>query len=186
MAKELGTLTEVVVKDAYGSLLGSFPAKLNINCNGSSFLDEMKQSFRGIAKTSIRDLPKRYIIYENSCIFYFKDGIKTFSKRKEHDEFDKEIGFLFCCYQHYYNHLSRNKREKIISWINYEHIKKFLMEIFIERNKFTEREAKVYLRDLKVERKAKKASEVTEIYREMQKITKEEIKEPEHMKEVTE
>ncbi len=60
------------------------------------------------------------------------------------------------------------------------------MEIFIERNKFTEREAKVYLRDLKVERKAKKASEVTEIYREMQKITKEEIKEPEHMKEVTE
>ena len=37
MAKELGTLTEVVVKDAYGSLLGSFPAKLNINCNGSSF-----------------------------------------------------------------------------------------------------------------------------------------------------
>ena len=93
----------------------------------------MKQSFKNLAKTACRDLPKRYIINENACICFWKNGSKTVSKRREHDEFDKEIGFLFCCYQHYYDHLSRNKREKIISWIDYAHIKDFLMEIFIEK-----------------------------------------------------
>ena len=86
---------------------------INLGYDGSSFLGDMKQSFKNLAKTACRDLPKRYIINENACICFWKNGSKTVSKRREHDEFDKEIGFLFCCYQHYYDHLSRNKREKL-------------------------------------------------------------------------
>lgn len=166
MAGNLGTITDVVVRDAYGNLLCSFPTKVNINCDGNSFLGEMKQSFRGIAKTSIRDLPKRYIINEKVCVCIWNDGTITKSWNHEDDKFDKELGFLFCCYQHYYAHFSKNKRTKILSWINYDSIKEFLIEVFKERNKFTTIEAKKYLQDLEIE--------------------KPRTKEPKHMKEVTE
>lgn len=153
MAETKNTYSEVSIRDINGNMVFSKPIELTTSCEGIPFSHVIRARFREMSKLYLRDLPKRYIINENACICFWKDGTKTVSKRREHDEFDKEIGFLFCCYQHYYEHLSRNKREKIISWIDYEHIKNFLMEIFIEKNKFTEREAKVYLRDLKVEKK---------------------------------
>lgn len=108
-------------------------------------------------------LPEKYIINENVCVCIWEDKTKTVSKKKENDVFDKELGFLFCCYQYYYKHLSRNKRSKILDWINYSSMKEFLFEIFKEKNNFTTNEAKRYLADLKVEKKKKVKTIKTEL-----------------------
>lgn len=119
--------------------------------------EEIESILEFINKPQKNDyLPEKYIINENVCVCIWKDGTKTVSKKKENDVFDKELGFLFCCYQAYYKHLSRNKRSKILDWINYSSMKDFLFEIFKEKNNFTTNEAKRYLADLKVEKRKKK------------------------------
>lgn len=98
------------------------------------------------------NLPERYILNENACICFWKDGTKTVSIKHKEDIFDKEFGFLMCCFQHYNAKLSRNKRKKILSWIKQEYIKEYLFDMFVEKNEMTINEAKAYLRNLKVEK----------------------------------
>lgn len=127
---------------------------INIQISGLPIpVEELIDYFIGLSKGQY--LPEKYIINENVCVCIWQDGTKTVSKKKENDVFDKELGFLFCCYQAYYKHLSRNKRSKILDWINYSSMKDFLFEIFKEKNNFTTNEAKRYLADLKVEKRKK-------------------------------
>ena len=113
---------------------------------GQNLLGKIRNEIKQIDK-----LPKKYIINENAAICFWNDGTKTVSKRHEHDEFDKEIGFLFCCYQHYMKNWSRNKRIKFISWFQYEHVKEYLFDLFVDETGFTVRQAKAYLDGLKIE-----------------------------------
>lgn len=162
--------TQIYGRGIDGKLFDITPTGITIGCDGVSFTGEMKKSFKRLAETSIRDLPKRYIINKKVCVCTWSDGTITKSWNHEDNEFDKEIGFLFCCYQHYYAHFSKNKRTKILSWVNYDKMKEFLLEIFKEKNKFSTVEAKKYLQNLEVEKP---------------KVKKEIERKPKHMKEVT-
>jgi len=120
--------------------------KLSTKAIGIDLIGEIKKEIKQIDK-----IPKKYIINENATICFWNDGTKTVSKRHEYDEFDKEIGFLFCCYQHYMKNWSRNKRKRFISWFKYEHVKEFLFDLFVDKTDFTIAQAKDYLDRLKVE-----------------------------------
>lgn len=96
-------------------------------------------------------LPKKYIINNNAAILFWADGSKTISKRNPRDEFDKEIGFLFGCWQHYNKDKSRNLRKKILDCIKQDMMKEYLFQRFRVENSMTVEEARKYLRDLKVE-----------------------------------
>lgn len=119
---------------------------VNLTLTGTDFNKKARQELK-----AINNLPKKYIINKNATICFWNDGTKTVSKRHEYDEFDKEIGFLFCCYQHYMKNWSRNKRKKFISWFKYEHVKEFLFDLFVDKTDFTVAQAKDYLERLKVE-----------------------------------
>lgn len=101
--------------------------------------------------TSESKLPKKYIINENACICFWNNGEKTISKRHEEDIFDKEIGFLHACWQHYNKDKSKNLRKKILSCIKQERMKDFLFEKFRAENNMTVEQARKYLKDLKME-----------------------------------
>jgi hypothetical protein len=104
-----------------------------------------------IQEKKIINLPEKYILNENACICFWEDGTKTISKRHEDDTFDKEVGFLFACWQKYNEDKSRNLRKKILSCIKPECMKDFLFEKFRGENEMTVEQARRYLRDLKIE-----------------------------------
>lgn len=121
---------------------------ITTNPNGFGFkiLLENVELFKVTSK-----LPERYILNENACICFWEDGTKTISKRHEDDDFDKEVGFLFACWQKYNEDKSRNLRKKILSCIKPECMKDFLFEKFRTKNEMTVEQARRYLRDLKIE-----------------------------------
>lgn len=103
--------------------------------------------FRPIMATSI----DKYIINDGATIIFWSDGTKTISKRHKEDTFDKELGFLFA---HYYKKcgLSIASRKRVISSIDYNHIKTFLFEMFVKHSEYTPERARKYLKSLKVEK----------------------------------
>lgn len=97
------------------------------------------------------NLPERYIINEHVCVCHWEDGTTTKSFKHNDDVFNKKLGFLLCCFRHYNKNMSKNKQKKLISWIKYECLEDYLFDIFVSKTGMTVRQAKAYLRDLKVE-----------------------------------
>ncbi len=93
---------------------------------------------------------KKIIINKNATIIFWNDGTKTISKRHEEDEFDKELGFLFAYFYKKYKG-SIASRKRVISSINYDHIKTFLFEFYVNDSKKTYDKARKYLKNLKVD-----------------------------------
>ena len=67
-------------------------------------------------------LPKRYIINENACILFWKNGEKTVVKRCADDEFNPRLAFLTAFFQHYTN-FSKSKANKYLANLKVEEIK---------------------------------------------------------------
>lgn len=97
-------------------------------------------------------LPTRYLINGNATVCYWgnKKYVSKFNKDKEIlEEYDRELGFLYCCYQRYKSEWSRNKRLRILDLMPTNSKKEFLIEIFMEENNMSRKEAKNYLKQLK-------------------------------------
>ncbi len=65
------------------------------------------------------ELPERYIINENACILFWKDGTKTIVKKAEDDEFNPRIAYLTAFFQKYCG-LSKNKANKLLANLQVE------------------------------------------------------------------
>lgn len=137
--KKLSDFNERKEKDNMPSYYGEL---LTNSIYNLGFLNQKKEEDK---------LPKKYILNKDACVCFWKDGTKTISKRQKEDDFDKEIGFLFACWQYYNKDKSRNLRKKILACIKYECMKDFLFEKFRAENKMTTEQAKKYLGKLKVE-----------------------------------
>ena len=72
----------------------------------------------------------KYIINENATILFWDDGTKTISKRHKEDKFDKELGYLFAYFYKKYKG-SKASRKRVIESINYDKIKTFLFEFYV-------------------------------------------------------
>lgn len=96
------------------------------------------------------NLPKSYIINQNACICFWYDGTKTVSKRHEDDIFDKELGFLLACWQHYNSNLSKNSRKRVLACIKQDCLKDFLLEKFRIETQMDTKKINGYLASLKV------------------------------------
>lgn len=95
----------------------------------------------------------RYIINENATILFWDDGTKTISKRHKEDKFDKELGFLFAYFYKKYKG-SKASRKRVIESINYDKIKTFLFEFYVnDIGEDDYNKARRYLSNLKVENK---------------------------------
>ena len=92
----------------------------------------------------------KYIINKNATILFWDDGTKTISKRHNEDIFDKELGFLFAYFYKRWGG-SKNSLKRIISSIDENKIKVFLIEFFMKDNSATIEQAKKYLKNLKIE-----------------------------------
>lgn len=64
--------TQIYGRGIDGKLFDITPTEITIDYNGVSFTGEMKKSFKRLAETSIRDLPKRYIINKKSMCMYLE------------------------------------------------------------------------------------------------------------------
>ena len=126
-------------------------------------LDHIHGIIHHTGKKEEKKLPERYILNKDACICFWKDKSKTISKRHEKDEFDKELGFLFACWQHYNEDKSKNLRKKILGCIKYDHMKELLFERFRAENKMTVEQARRYLKDLKVEESKKIEKQVKKV-----------------------
>lgn len=97
-------------------------------------------------------LPTRYLINGNATVCYWgkRKYVSKFNKDKEIlEDYDRELGFLYCCYQRYKRDWSRNKRLRILDLMPINSKKEFLIEIFMEENNMSRKEAKNYLKQLK-------------------------------------
>jgi len=98
------------------------------------------------------DMPNSYLINGNATVVFWSDGKKTVSKFKKDsdilEKYDRELGFLYCCYQHYKRNWSRNKRLRILEMIFPSDVKNFLIEIFAEANMMEIKDVKKYLKKL--------------------------------------
>ena len=56
---------------------------------------------------------KKYIINKKATIIYFEDGSKTVVKRKDGDEFNKQLAFLTAYFQHC-SGMSKTKANKFL------------------------------------------------------------------------
>lgn len=71
-------------------------------------------------KTKIKvPLPERYIINENACILFWKNGEKTVVKRCADDKFNPRLAFLTAFFQHYVD-MSKNKANKYLASLQVE------------------------------------------------------------------
>lgn len=64
-------------------------------------------------------LLERYIINENACILFWKDGEKTVVKRCADDAFNPRLAFLTAFFQHYVD-MSKNKANKYLASLQVE------------------------------------------------------------------
>lgn len=64
-------------------------------------------------------LPERYIINENACILFWKNGEKTIVKRCPDDAFNPRLAFLTAFFQHYVD-MSKNKANKYLASLQVE------------------------------------------------------------------
>ncbi len=95
----------------------------------------------------------KYIINENATIIFWSDGTKTISKRHKEDTFDKELGFLFAYFYKKYKG-SNASRKRVIDSINYDKIKTFLFEFYVnDIGEDDYNKARRYLANLKVDKK---------------------------------
>lgn len=93
---------------------------------------------------------EKYIINENATILFWNDGTKTISKRHKEDNFDKELGFLFAYFYKKYKG-SNASRKRVLECVDYKQIKTFLFEFYVNDSDKTIKEARNYLKNLKVE-----------------------------------
>ena len=112
---------------------------------------------------------ERYIINNGATILFWDDNTKSISKRHKDDPFDKELGFLFA---YYYKKcgLSNGARKRVIDCIDYNKIKTFLFEFYVNDSGKTYEQARSYLRQLKVEGKVDKKDIVGEVKKDSFKI----------------
>ena len=94
---------------------------------------------------------KKYIINKGATIIFWDDGDKTVSKRQQEDEFDKELGFLFAYFYKKYKGSNASKK-RVIKCIDYEHIKTFLFEFYVNDTEKTPEQARSFLKNLKVDK----------------------------------
>lgn len=73
-----------------------------IGVNGEFFFDFIKTT-----------RVKKYIINKKATIIYFEDGSKTVVKRKDGDEFNKQLAFLTAYFQHC-SGMSKTKANKFL------------------------------------------------------------------------
>ena len=64
-------------------------------------------------------LPEHYIINENACILFWKNGEKTVVKKCADDEFNPRLAFLTAFFQHYID-MSKNKANKYLANLQVE------------------------------------------------------------------
>ena len=64
-------------------------------------------------------LPEHYIINENACILFWKNGEKTVVKKCADDEFNPRLSFLTAFFQHYID-MSKNKANKYLANLQVE------------------------------------------------------------------
>lgn len=109
---------------------------------------------KNLFKDKETKLPKRYIINRNACICFWEEKEKTISKVHKEDvlNFDKELGFLLACWQHYNKDLSKATRKRILACIKTECMKDYLFEYFRIETKMETEKARGYLRNLKIEK----------------------------------
>ena len=148
--KKLGNISNVLITDTSVECLPTIDITVLPTCDLREII-KANEYLMGLGEMDIPSLPERYIINERVCVCHWKDGTVTKSFRHESDDFNKELGFLLCCFRHYNADKSNNKLKKMISWIKFEHLKEYLLDMFMEKNNMKIGEAKAYLRDLKVE-----------------------------------
>ena len=64
-------------------------------------------------------LPEHYIINENACILFWKNGEKTVVKKCADDTFNPRLAFLTAFFQHYIN-FSKSKANKYLASLQVE------------------------------------------------------------------
>lgn len=130
--------------------LGGNPSNISV----ARYIQTMNGIWAPLNTTTINENIEleKYIINENATILFWDDETKTISKRHKEDEFDKELGFL---YAYFYKKYKGNKAsmKRVLDCIDFNNIKTFLLEFYINDSGKSREQAKKYLSNLVVAKK---------------------------------